>query len=39
MFSDIDDDEVFIKIEDMGENNIFKEMENGDKNKLLFVLV
>lgn len=31
--SDTDDDEVFTKTEDMGENNIAKEMENGDKNK------
>lgn len=31
--SDTDDDEVFTKTEDMGENNIPKEMENGDKNK------
>lgn len=31
--SDTDDDEVFTKTEDMGENNIRKEMENGDKNK------
>lgn len=31
--SDTDDDEVFTKTEDMGEKNIPKEMENGDKNK------
>ena len=31
--NDKDDDEVFTKTEDIGESNIPKEMENGDRNK------
>ena len=36
--SDVDDGEVFTKTEDIGENNIPKEVENGDKNKSPSVL-